>query len=148
MPRQPFAAQRGGQRKRTLAAVKQYITDLSGGSVTELLRDIFESNFGHQVFQGVKNATDKLQQLVSHIHAQCDHTRNFYKRQWSSLVSTIFSRRELENLGWKLSPKVSGIVFVDDIDNVGIYNSHRACQQESAWWCSTTTNTPRSSIVI
>lgn len=111
MTRQPFNQQRGGQRKRTLAEVKRTITELSGGAVKELLKALFESQFGQQAVDGVKNASYKLQSLVECIKNQYKNTLNFNKRQWSSLVSPILTKKELKLMGWNLSSKVSFYLF-------------------------------------
>ena len=81
VPRQPFVNQRGGQKKRTLSELKKYITEVSGGSVVELLKELYDSKFGLQVFHGIKEASNKLQQLVTQIHSQFNNTINYNKRQ-------------------------------------------------------------------
>jgi len=41
--------------------------------------------------------------LISSIKKQYNKTSSYKKRQWSSLVTPIFTKRELEGLGWKFT---------------------------------------------
>jgi hypothetical protein len=120
--RQAFSQQKGGQRKRTILELKTYIQDLAGSSEhdeIELLTALIHSKFGkraidgggahgahHGVHGGIKNESKKLRLLINTIKARYQESTSHNKRQWSSLVAPIFTRKDLETFGWKFCSEV------------------------------------------
>lgn len=115
---QPFAQQKGGQRKQTIRSLKIHLQQLANGSERELLEALLSSQYGKAIMQNTRitRADHKLKLLVSLLHDNYKRSTDHKKRQWSSLVSTVFTRDELNLLNWKICSEVSLICcyfFVD-----------------------------------
>jgi hypothetical protein len=118
MVRKLFQEQQGGQRKSSLATVKQTIERVAGGSggVVPFLEALCSSRFWRQ-YMGtshlrVSNSTEKLKQIVGVVKRQWDLAGTSKKRQWSSMVCKSLTREELALLGWQISSKVRSQISV------------------------------------
>jgi hypothetical protein len=102
----PFAAQRGGQRKRNLKCFSDVLEALSGGDKVSLLRGFFSSRGGRLLLEQLglepKDTSQRLMEAIRSLHASASSPKE--KRAVLSAVSPVYSRSKLWGWGLEFSP--------------------------------------------
>jgi hypothetical protein len=96
----------GGHAKKILAALDKFLESASGGDADALLEAYLQSRKGKVILEKIiKNFSDeKLAALLERIRVLHENASNNNKAQWLSLVSGIFTQRELiEQYNFKFS---------------------------------------------
>jgi hypothetical protein len=99
-------AQGGGHAKKIIKALHQYLDSASNGDIDALLEAYLRSRKGMRFLQKILNkfSNEKLSLLLERIRILHERASNNNKAQWLSLVSGIFTQRELiENYNFKFS---------------------------------------------
>jgi len=115
MPQQ-FSKQKGGQRRTTLAKLKNTFRELAGGDEKALLEAFFESRFVRKNLSEEGRTIPRNDQIISKAQGKLQHIAkvvlelylketNYNKRQWASLLAPILKYKEMKDLGFPISQK-------------------------------------------
>jgi hypothetical protein len=99
-------ARGGGHAKKIVSALHQYLDTASNGDINALLEAYLQTRQGKRSLQKIltKYSNEKLKQIVECIRVQHSNAPNNQKAQWLSLLSGIFTRKELvENYNFQCS---------------------------------------------
>ena len=104
MGKQLFRQQKGGQRKQTLADLKRYLNEASGGDPLELIDAYMATREGIKLrkLRREDYLDPKLKVLVNSLKKQHEKTTPYKKRQVLSQVATLLTMEQLQSLGWKI----------------------------------------------
>lgn len=93
----------GGEYKRRIRQLREHLEDLSAGNSASLLTAFLESKKQGKLRQQLDINNDKLEKLLSYLKHNHANEENYQKRRWISLLTPIFTRKELVNRGFKVS---------------------------------------------
>jgi hypothetical protein len=102
---QPFSQQKGGQRARNLKQFKDALNALSGNEPVALISAYLQTPSGRallpQLWQQLEG--NKLSTIISKVLEQHKQAPKEERKLWLSILASVFTREELNNLGFSFS---------------------------------------------